>query len=769
MSSAQPFAYISELPLEGVPSTELAGRHADIPFTPEAIAQLANAFFQAPPISPAATPSAPVSSLPLSPVGLPVTTPSLPDLPAPSVVNTIAPHAPAKSAYGPPDIPQTTIPSLVPTPNIPAPSAPTSMQSPTRPFGVADAPQPGASIGQSFPVGVLNVSDSVSLQNPGQNDFSLAPPAQIAAYPIGVHPDATPGGARPQNANSLYFLSESAFAGQTAGAQSPAVASPQIAASAPQVSSADASSHTFQHPLQSTREYAPAEHPQSMTGPDAYAVSSLSPADPHRLSDTASLLTAPTPAPITEGLDRHVSPGTTGPAAHDALYFVSQAGGYPGVITNAPGQEKDPSPAYEPELISRTEPSRGIFDPYRVKKDFPILQQNVHGKPLIWLDNAATTQKPQAVMDRLTHFYEYENSNIHRAAHALAARSTDAYEAAREKVRRFIKAPSVKDIIFVRGTTEGINLIAQAWGRRNVQKGDEIVISWLEHHANIVPWQMLCAEVGARLRVTPVDERGQIMLEEYEKLLNPKTRIVSITQVSNALGTVAPVREMTAMAHRHGVCVVVDGAQSVSHMPIDVQAIDCDFFVFSGHKVFGPTGIGVVYGKKEVLSHMSPWQGGGNMIADVTFEKTIYQGAPERFEAGTGNIADAVGLGAAIDYVESIGMDVIARYEHDLLVYATEKMKQVPGLTLIGTASEKASVLSFVLAGHEPLDVGKALDREGIAVRAGHHCAQPILRRFGLEATVRPSLAFYNTCDDIDALVTALMKIQSNLYRRKNF
>jgi len=746
--------------LEGVPSTELAGRHADIPFTAEVIAQLANAFFQAPPISPAATPSAPVASLPLSPVGLPVTTPGLPDLPAPSVVNTIAPHAPAKSPYGPPDIPQTTIPSVVPTPNIPAPSAPTSMQSPTRPLGVADAPQPGASIGQSTPVGVTNVSDSVSLQNPGQNDFSLVPPAHIAAYPIGVHPDATPGGVRPQNADSLYFLDESAFAAQAAGAHPPAVASPQIATSAPQVSNADAPSLASQHPFQATRENMP-EHSQSETGAKAYPISISSPTDPHRLSDTASFLTPPTPAPIPEGLNAHVSPGKMGPATHDALYFVSQAGGHQDIIESIPGQAKDPSPAYEPELVSRSEPLRGIFDPYRIKKDFPILQQHVHGKPLIWLDNAATTQKPQSVIDRLAHFYEYENSNIHRAAHALAARSTDAYEAAREKVRRFIKAPSVKDIIFVRGTTEGINLIAQAWGRRNVQRGDEIVISWLEHHANIVPWQMLCAEVGARLRVAPVDERGQIILEEYEKLLNPKTRIVSITQVSNALGTVAPVREMTAMAHRHGACVVVDGAQSVSHMPIDVQAIDCDFFVFSGHKVFGPTGIGVVYGKKEVLSHMSPWQGGGNMIADVTFEKTIYQGAPERFEAGTGNIADAVGLGAAIDYVESIGMDVISRYEHDLLVYATEKMRQFPGLTLIGTASEKASVLSFVLAGHEPLDVGKALDREGIAVRAGHHCAQPILRRFGLEATVRPSLAFYNTCADVDDLVAALMKIQS--------
>ena len=390
--------------------------------------------------------------------------------------------------------------------------------------------------------------------------------------------------------------------------------------------------------------------------------------------------------------------------------------------------------------------TRHLFDPYRAKRDFPILNQSVNGRQLVWLDNAATTQKPQAVIDRLAYFYEYENSNIHRAAHTLAARATDAYEEAREKVRRFLKAPNVKDIIFVRGATEGVNLVAQSWGRRNVREGDEIVVSHLEHHANIVPWQMLCAEKGAKLRVAPVDDRGALILEEYEKLLGPKTRIVAVSQVSNALGTITPVHEITEAAHRFGACVLVDGAQSVSHMPVDVQSIGCDFFVFSGHKVFGPTGIGVVYGKDAVLEHLDPWQGGGNMIADVTFEKTIYQGPPERFEAGTGNIADAVGLGAALDYVESIGMDVIARYEHDLLVYATEKMKTVPGLALIGTAPEKASVLSFTLDGHDPLEVGKALDREGIAVRAGHHCAQPILRRFGLEATVRPSLAFYNTC-----------------------
>ncbi len=400
------------------------------------------------------------------------------------------------------------------------------------------------------------------------------------------------------------------------------------------------------------------------------------------------------------------------------------------------------------------------FDPRAIRNDFPILREQVNGKPLIWLDNAATTQKPQAVIDRLTYFYEHENSNIHRAAHTLAARATDAYEAAREKVRGFLNAGSVDEIIFVRGTTEGINLVAKSWGAQNVGAGDEIIISWLEHHANIVPWQQLAAEKGAKLRVAPVDDDGQIILEEYEKLLNSRTKIVSITQVSNALGTVVPVREMIAAAHRHGARVLVDGAQSVSHRRTDVQALDADFFVFSGHKVFGPTGIGVVYGKKALLDETPPWQGGGNMIADVTFEKTIYQPSPAKFEAGTGNIADAVGLGAAIDYVNSIGIENISRYEHELIVYATRTLQTVPGLRIIGTAKEKAGVLSFVLEGFKTEEVGALLDKEGIAVRSGHHCAQPILRRFGLESTVRPSFAPYTTCEDIDALVNALQRIK---------
>jgi cysteine desulfurase/selenocysteine lyase len=399
------------------------------------------------------------------------------------------------------------------------------------------------------------------------------------------------------------------------------------------------------------------------------------------------------------------------------------------------------------------------FDVLAVRRDFPILGEQVNGRPLVWFDNAATTQKPQAVIDRLAYFYAHENSNIHRAAHELAARATDAYEKARDTVRRFLGASSTEEIIFVRGTTEAINLVAKSWGAKHIGAGDEIIVSHLEHHANIVPWQQLAAEKGARLRVIPVDDSGQVLLEEYQRLLSDRTKIVAVTQVANALGTVVPVKEIIDLAHRAGATALIDGAQSVSHMRVDVRALDADFFVFSGHKIFGPTGIGVVYGKRALLEDMPPWQGGGNMISDVTFERTVYQGPPARFEAGTGNIADAVGLGAALDYVERIGIENIARYEHALLEYATQHMQSIPGLRLIGTARDKASVLSFVLNGTTPEEVGKALNEEGIAVRAGHHCAQPILRRFGVEATVRPSLAFYNTCEEVDRMVTVVRRL----------
>jgi len=411
--------------------------------------------------------------------------------------------------------------------------------------------------------------------------------------------------------------------------------------------------------------------------------------------------------------------------------------------------------------VPGAESAKTPFDVNLIRRDFPILSERVNGRPLVWLDNAATTQKPQSVIDRLKYFYEHENSNIHRAAHELAARATDAYEGAREKVRGFLNAPSTKEIVFVRGATEAINLVAKSWGAQNIGSNDEIVITWLEHHANIVPWQQLAREKGARLRVVPVDDTGQILLEEYGKLLGPRTKLVSFPQVSNALGTVTPAKQVVDMAHAAGAKVLVDGAQSVSHLRADVQALNSDWFVFSGHKVFGPTGIGVLHGKEELLNQTNPWQGGGNMIQDVTFEHTEYQQAPARFEAGTGNIADAVGLGAAIDYVNKIGIDLIAQYEHELLSYTTRNLKEIPGLRLIGTAPDKAGVISFVLQGHKTEDVGAALNREGIAVRSGHHCAQPILRRFGVESTVRPSLALYNTCADIDALVMALTKFNS--------
>ena len=445
-----------------------------------------------------------------------------------------------------------------------------------------------------------------------------------------------------------------------------------------------------------------------------------------------------------------------GRGSEPRFYFVDAVRLPSGFVTPAKPDPRGPNAV--PLAGSGQHPP---FDIHAVRRDFPILQERVNGKQLVWFDNAATTHKPQSVIDRISYFYEHENSNIHRAAHELAARATDAYEGARERVRRFINAPEVEEVIFVRGTTEAINLVAKSWGGQHVGEGDEIVVSNLEHHANIVPWQQLAAAKGAKLRVIPVDDSGQVLLDEYRKLLNDRTKIVAVTQVSNALGTVVPVKEIVELAHRAGAKALVDGAQSVSHMRVDVQDIGADFFVFSGHKVFGPTGIGVVWGKREVLEDMPPWQGGGNMIADVTFEKTVFQPIPNKFEAGTGNIADAVGLGAAIDYVNKIGIENIARYEHDLLVYGMAQLGAIPGVRLIGTAADKASVMSFVLDGYTTEEVGQALNEEGIAVRTGHHCAQPILRRFGVETTVRPSLAFYNTFDEVDRLVAVVRRLAS--------
>jgi cysteine desulfurase/selenocysteine lyase len=400
-----------------------------------------------------------------------------------------------------------------------------------------------------------------------------------------------------------------------------------------------------------------------------------------------------------------------------------------------------------------------VFDVNAVRADFPILRETVNGKPLIWFDNAATTQKPQVVIDRLSYFYAHENSNIHRAAHELAARATDAYEEARDTVRGFIGASKSEEIIFLRGTTEAINLVAYAWGGKHLGPGDEIVITHLEHHANIVPWQLLSQQTGAILKVAPVDDAGNLLMSQFEDLLGPKTKLVAATHVSNALGTVTQAEKIVELGHRYGARVLIDGAQSIPHIPIDVQTLGADFFVFSGHKIYGPTGIGVLYGREDALEETPPWQGGGNMIAYVTLERSLYQGSPNKFEAGTGNIADAVGLGEALRYVERVGIERIAAYEHSLLEYATPRLADIDGVRLVGTAREKASVLSFVLAGHEPLEVGKALNAEGIAVRAGHHCAQPILRRLGLEATVRPSFAFYNTFEEIDVFINAVRRI----------
>ncbi len=403
------------------------------------------------------------------------------------------------------------------------------------------------------------------------------------------------------------------------------------------------------------------------------------------------------------------------------------------------------------------------FDVYRVREDFPALQQQVHGKPLVYLDNAATSQKPQQVIDALVRYYSCDNSNIHRAVHQLSDRATRQYEESRVKAQRWINAADAREIIFVRGTTEGINLVAQTYGRAQVKAGDEVLITALEHHSNIVPWQNLCEEKGARLRVAPINVRGEVLFEEFEKLLSDKTRIAAIGHISNALGTVNPVREMIRAAHARNVSVLVDGAQAAPHMKVDVQELDCDFYTLSGHKAYGPTGIGVLYGKLPLLDQMPPWQGGGDMISSVTFEKTLYNHLPYKFEAGTPDIAGVIGLGAAIDYLNSLNLAEAEAYEADLLHYATEKLSDMPGVRIVGTAADKASVISFVLDGVHPHDAGTILDRQGIAVRTGHHCAQPVMDRYHIAATTRASLAFYNTREEIDALASGIVKVQEML------
>jgi cysteine desulfurase/selenocysteine lyase len=404
--------------------------------------------------------------------------------------------------------------------------------------------------------------------------------------------------------------------------------------------------------------------------------------------------------------------------------------------------------------------TQATLDVARIRKDFPILGEKVHGKPLVYLDNAATSQKPKVVIDTLVDYYTHYNANVHRAVHLLSTRATAACDSSREKVRRFINAALTNEIIFVRGATEGLNLVAQTHGRQNIGPGDEVLISGLEHHSNIVPWQMLCDEKGARLRVVHIDDRGVVPLDKFETVLNERTRLVALSHVSNALGTINPLADMIRMAHRWNAPVVVDGAQAVPHMRVDVRALDADFYAFSGHKLFGPTGIGVLYGKAALLNAMPPFQGGGDMIRSVTFEKTTYNDLPYKFEAGTPDIAGIIGLGAAIDYVNDVGMDAISAYEHELLEYATEAMSELKGVRIIGTAPNKAGVISFVMDNAHPHDVGTILDREGIAVRTGHHCAQPVMDRFDIAATTRASLAFYNTRGEVDALIAGIRRVQ---------
>jgi cysteine desulfurase/selenocysteine lyase len=400
--------------------------------------------------------------------------------------------------------------------------------------------------------------------------------------------------------------------------------------------------------------------------------------------------------------------------------------------------------------------SRTSFDVDAVRRDFPILAQSVNGKPLVYLDNAASSQRPHAVIDAISHYYEHDHANVHRGVHVLSQRATDAYEGSREVIRRFIHAADTKEIVFTRGTTEAVNLVAQSFLRPTLAAGDEILISALEHHANIVPWQLLCEQTGAKLRVIPIDQRGVIDFAAFDTLIGPQTKLLALAHVSNALGTSVPVAKYVAVAKRHGVPVLLDGAQAIPHAPIDVQALGCDFYCFSGHKMLGPTGIGVLYGRKDLLERMPPWQGGGDMILSVTFEKTTFNQLPWKFEAGTPHIAGAIGLAAAIRYLEAIGMDRIAAYEHELLTHATERLSRLPGLRIVGTAPEKAAVISFVLDGIHPHDIGTILDTEGVAIRTGHHCAMPVMDFFKVPATARASFAFYNTFEEIDRLVAAL-------------
>lgn len=454
-------------------------------------------------------------------------------------------------------------------------------------------------------------------------------------------------------------------------------------------------------------------------------------------------------------------------ANNESKFLVEESSGYSPVVVSAAQADdyhsvrnNDSNHSSTSFLTNKSGVTVGGRSIESIRNDFPILEERVNGHQLVWFDNGATTQRPEAVISRIDHYYRHENSNVHRAAHELAARSTDAYENARQTVADFIGAPSKDNIVWVRGTTEGINLVAQSYVRPLLRPGDEIIVSILEHHANIVPWQLVAQATGAVIKVIPINASGDLDLKAYASLFTPRTRFVSVTQVSNTLGTITPVEELVQIAHSHSVPIMIDGAQSIAHLPVNVSASGADFFVFSGHKVYGPNGIGAVYGRKELWEEAQPYHGGGNMIRDVTFERTIYNQAPNKFEAGTGSIADAVGLGAALDYLSGIGMHEVARYEHELTTYAVKELSKVKGLTLVGRPLNKSGVLSFVLDGHSISEVGSYLNSYGIAVRAGHHCAQPVLRHLGYEGTVRPVLGLYNTPEEIDYLVKTLYAIR---------
>lgn len=618
------------------------------------------------------------------------------------------------------------------------------------------AERPG---GYTFPAGVQAPVNIAPPGSPLVSPAGFGPSVPGTAIPQGVAPGANLLPASPTPVLSLANRAPALLPHAQAGNGVPDTVLTQLPAYEPRLGSG----------VQGVPEAAPANAQTQTRLPVDHGSYYFLQQPPQAAADTDGLQAlaqqarAGSPAGHFDGIDQRgprgldaVAAQPSAPTGAPQFYFVDAVKLPSGFVTPA---KPHPQGAHAAPALDQQQSRHPAFDVNAVRRDFPILQERINGKPLVWLDNAATTHKPRQVIERISHFYAHENSNIHRAAHTLAARATDAYEHAREVVRRFINAPDVNEVIFVRGTTEAINLVAQSWGGQNVGEGDEIIVSHLEHHANIVPWQQLAQAKGAKLRVIPVDDQGQIRLDEYEKLLNDRTKIVAIGHVSNVLGTVVPVKEVVARARARGIVTLVDGAQSIAHTPVDVQDIGADFFVFSGHKVFAPTGIGALWGRREVLEAMPPWQGGGNMIADVTFEKTVFQPLPNTFEAGTGNIADAVGLGAALEYVERIGIENISRYEHALVDYGMQQLATIPGLHLIGTVPGKASVLSFVLNGYTTDEVGKALNAEGIAVRTGHHCAQPILRRFGVETAVRPSLAFYNTFDEIDLLVREVRKL----------